>query len=257
MFDLGIYGAGLAVALAIALLVWLASLVKRDVSIVDAFWPLFFLALGLVYLALTPDPSARAYLLLGLLTLWALRLSLHIARRNWREPEDRRYRAMREQNQPHFWAKSLYLIFGLQAGLAWVISLPLLGAILGETPLGWLDAAAALLWLVGFTFEAVGDWQLAAFKADPGNAGKVMDRGLWRYTRHPNYFGDACIWWAFWLFALAAGAWWSLIGPLLMTFLLLRVSGVSLLEQDITERRPAYRDYIRRTNAFIPGPPRG
>ena len=144
----------------------------------------------------------------------------------------------------------------MQGVLAWLISLPLLAGILGQQSLGWLDIAAVSLWCIGFLFEAVGDWQLARFKADPANKGRVMDRGLWRYSRHPNYFGNCCLWWGFYLLALAAGGWWSIISPILMTFLLLKVSGVSLLEQDITERRPAYRDYIQRTNAFVPGPSR-
>jgi hypothetical protein len=129
---------------------------------------------------------------------------------------------------------------------------------MGSTaPLGLLDYAGVALWFIGFFFEAVGDWQLTQFKRNPANVGKVMDHGLWRYTRHPNYFGDFAIWWGFYLIALAAGAWWSFIGPLLMTGLLLKVSGVALLEKDIGERRPGYADYIRRTNAFFPGPPKG
>jgi steroid 5-alpha reductase family enzyme len=141
--------------------------------------------------------------------------------------------------------------------LAWVISLPLLGSIGGDAaPLGWLDYLGIAFWCVGFYFEAVGDWQLARFKADPANAGQVMDRGLWGLTRHPNYFGDFCIWWGFGLLALGAGAWWALPGPVLMSVLLLRVSGVSLLERDIGQRRPGYAEYVRRTNAFFPGPRR-
>ena len=132
----------------------------------------------------------------------------------------------------------------------------MLGAVAGAAPLGLLDAAGLLLWATGLFFEAVGDWQLARFKADPANRGQVMDRGLWRYTRHPNYFGDFCIWWGFYLLAASAGAWWSIPGPLLMSLLLLKVSGVSLLEKDIGERRPAYAEYVRRTNAFFPGVPR-
>jgi steroid 5-alpha reductase family enzyme len=205
---------------------------------------------------LAPALPERAYLLLFLVTVWAVRLSLFITLRNWGTPEDRRYQAIRADNEPGFWLKSLYMVFALQAILAWMISLPLLGAVLGATPLGALDFAAVTLWLVGFGFEAIGDQQLAHFKADPTSQGKVLDTGLWRYTRHPNYFGEACIWWGYYLFAVAAGAWWTVIGPILMTFLLLRVSGVALLEQDIGERRPAYRDYTRRTNAFFPGPPK-
>jgi steroid 5-alpha reductase family enzyme len=137
-----------------------------------------------------------------------------------------------------------------------VISLPLLAAVNSTTPLGWLDAIGAAVWLLGMVFEAGGDWQLARFKADPANRGKVLDSGLWRYTRHPNYFGDFCVWWGLFLIALAGGGWWSVIGPLVMSGLLLKVSGVVLLEKDIGERRPAYRDYVRRTSAFFPAPPR-
>jgi len=144
----------------------------------------------------------------------------------------------------------------LQGVIAWIVSLPLLIAIGGAAPLGTLDYLGIGLWAVGMLFEAGGDFQLARFKADPANRGKVMDRGLWRFTRHPNYFGNACIWWGFGLMAVAAGAWWALLSPLVMTFLLLKVSGVSLLEQDIGERRPAYADYIARTSAFLPLPPK-
>ncbi|MFP4062041.1 MAG: DUF1295 domain-containing protein [Halochromatium sp.] len=256
MFDLNIYAVGLAVVLSIAVTAWLSSIQKQDVSFVDSLWSLFFLVLALVYSLWAPALETRAYILLCAVAVWALRLSVFIALRNRGRPEDRRYQAIRAENEPGFWYKSLYLVFGLQAVLAWIISLPLLGGILGAAPLGWLDYAAMLLWLIGFGFEAIGDRQLAAFKADPANKGQVLDRGLWRYTRHPNYFGEACIWWGYYLFALSAGAWWSIVGSILMTILLLRVSGVSLLEKDITERRPAYRDYIQRTNAFFPGPPR-
>ncbi|AHF05001.1 membrane protein [Marichromatium purpuratum 984] len=256
MPDLFVYGSGLAAALVLGICGWGASVIARDVSIVDALWSLFFLLMGLVYMLLIPETGPRALLVFVLLTLWAVRLSLHISRRNQGQGEDRRYRAIRADNDPGFWWKSLYLVFGLQAILAWVISLPLLGAMALPAPLGWLDALALALWCLGFAFEALADRQLAVFKAAPENAGQVMDRGLWRYSRHPNYFGEACIWWAFYLFALAAGAWWALIAPLLMTILLLRVSGVALLERDIGERRPGYRDYVARTNAFIPGPPR-
>jgi steroid 5-alpha reductase family enzyme len=145
-------------------------------------------------------------------------------------------------------------VFIFQAVLAWIISLPLHGAVNGTSELGTLDYIGVALWIVGFAFEAGGDWQLARFRRDPANAGKVMDRGFWRYTRHPNYFGDACVWWGFYCIALSAGAWWSIIGPAIMTVLLLKVSGVKLLERDIGQRRPDYAEYIRRTNAFIPGP---
>lgn len=235
---------------------WLASVVRKDVSMVDSLWSLFFLLAGGVFAVMTLPLAPRGQLVLALLTIWALRLSVFITVRNWGEPEDYRYQAIRKNNEPGFAFKSLYIVFGLQGVLAWIIALPLLPAITQDAGLGMLDLAAAALWLVGFVFEAGGDYQLARFKRDPDNKGRVLDTGLWRYTRHPNYFGDFCIWWAFYLFALAAGAWWSIISPLLMTVLLLKVSGVAMLESTISERRPKYADYIRRTNAFFPGPPR-
>ncbi|WP_296898577.1 DUF1295 domain-containing protein [Thiohalocapsa sp.] len=256
MFDIQIYSAGLATALGMAVVAWLLSIPRRDVSSADALWSLLFMAMTLVYVVQSPNVTERAHLLLFVVTVWAVRLSVFITLRQWGEPEDRHYRAIRAEHGPSFAYKSFYLVFALQAILAWIISLPLLGAVLGAAPLGWLDAIAVALWLLGFGFEAIGDQQLARFKTDPANRGKVLDTGLWRYTRHPNYFGEACIWWAFYLFALAAGAWWTIIGPILMTYLLLRVSGVALLEQDMRHRRPTYQDYIHRTNAFFPGPPK-
>jgi len=256
MFVVDAYLWGLAAVLLAAVLSWLISLVRQDVSIVDTLWPLMFIIAALVYSAAIPSPGPRTTLLLILVNLWALRLAGYITWRNWGEPEDRRYQEIRRRNEPNFAYNSLYLVFGLQAFLAWIISLPLLGGITAQSPVGLLDGVGVLLWLTGMAFEAGGDCQLARFKADPANRGQVMDRGLWRYTRHPNYFGDFCVWWGFYLIALAGGAWWSIVSPLLMSFFLLKVSGVALLEKDIGERRPAYRDYRARTNAFFPGPPR-
>jgi steroid 5-alpha reductase family enzyme len=246
----------LPVLLGAAALTWVISAVRRNVTIVDTLWSLLFvIAIG-VYAAAVEQPSQRAWLALGLVSVWGVRLATYLAWRNRGHAEDRRYRAIRERNEPNFALKSLWLIFGFQAVLAWIISLPLAGAVAGDAPLGLLDWLGVGLWGVGLFFEAVGDWQLARFKADPANAGRVMDRGLWRYTRHPNYFGDFCVWWGLYLLALAAGAGWTIAGPLIMSFLLLRFSGVRLLESDIGERRPAYAEYVRRTNAFFPGPRR-
>lgn len=256
MLDLGLYFMGLVAALLLGVAAWLLSLQRHSVSHVDSFWSLFFLLMAIVYATMAPGLGERAYLMLALVAVWAVRLSVHITWRNWGEGEDRRYQAIRRDNEPGFAWKSLYLVFGVQACLAWLISLPLLVIVLSTGPLGILDLAGVALWLLGFVFQAVGDWQLAAFKSRPENAGQVMDRGLWRYTRHPNYFGEACMWWGLYLLALSAGAWWSILSPMLITFLLLRVSGVTLLEKDIAERRPGYREYVRRTNAFFPGPPR-
>jgi steroid 5-alpha reductase family enzyme len=214
-----------------------------------------FILAALVYASQVPSLTPRALLVLVLVSLWGLRLSIYITVRNWGHGEDRRYQAIRARNEPNFALKSLYLVFLLQALLAWIVSLPLHAAILRGGDLTVLDYVGAGLWLIGFSFEAGGDWQLARFKADPANRGAVMDRGFWRYTRHPNYFGDFCQWWGFYVIALAAGGWWSIIGPVLMSVLLMRVSGVTLLEKDIGERRPKYVEYVRRTNAFFPGLP--
>ena len=215
-----------------------------------------FLLVALAYAAMSADGGPRQALVLALVAIWALRLSAYISWRNHGQPEDYRYQEIRANNEPGFRYKSFYIVFVLQAALAWVISLPLAGGISGQSDIGFLDYAGVALFLVGLFFEAVGDLQLSRFRKDPGNAGKVLEKGLWRYTRHPNYFGNFTLWWGFYLIALSAGAWWTVVSPLLMTFLLLKVSGVALLEKDIGERRPRYQQYIRRTNAFFPGFPR-
>lgn len=253
---ISIYVQGLGVVGAAAVLTWCVSLPKRNVTIVDSLWSMMFVMLAGTYCALSGQLATRALLTLILVAVWACRLSVYVTWRNRGHGEDRRYQAIRARNEPYFAFKSLYLIFGLQALLAWIVSLPLLGAILSTAPLGMADGVGVALWLLGFVFEAGGDCQLARFKADAANQGQVMDQGLWRYTRHPNYFGDFAIWWGFYVVALGAGAWWSIVGPLLMSVLLLRVSGVTLLEKDIGERRPRYADYRRRTNAFFPGRPK-
>ena len=248
-----------AAAVAIAaymVVVWALSLPLRDASIADVFWGPGF---AFVSASLSP-PSARATLLVVLTSAWGLRLALHIGTR-WRKKkeEDRRYQAMRASWGDRFPLVSLFTVFLLQGALLWLVSLPLqAGAALGATrPLGLQDLAGVLLFAVGLGFEAVGDAQLARFLRDPASRGRVMETGLWRYTRHPNYFGDALLWWGLGLIGAATGAWWCLAGPAFMTFLLVRVSGVSLLEKDIAGRRPEYVAYVRRTSAFLPWPPAG
>lgn len=235
---------------------WLLSLATRNVGVVDSLWPLFFLLAVITYWGTSLESDARDIMVTVLVAVWALRLAVHLTVRNFGEEEDRRYRAMREKHDPGFAWKSLFIVFGLQALLAWIITLPLIVAVHAPAAPGPIDLVAVILWCVGFLFEAVGDWQLERFRRDPANRGRVLDSGLWRYTRHPNYFGEACMWWAFWLLAVPAGGWWTIFSPILMTVLLLRVSGVTLLEKDIGSRRPAYDRYVRRTNAFLPGPPR-
>jgi steroid 5-alpha reductase family enzyme len=255
-FNYELWLSALPVLLIAATFTWLLSLPLRNVSIVDSLWSLMLFAAGVIY-GLGADPRApRLAFVLWLAALWAVRLSVYITARGLGKPEDPRYQAIRARNEPHFKWKSLYLVFWLQALLAWIISLPLLGVFASNAPIGPLDYFGLLLWTIGFMFEAGGDWQLARFKRNPANAGAVMTRGFWRFTRHPNYFGEFCIWWGFWFMAASAGAWWSAAGPALLTLLLLRVSGVRLLEKDIGKRRPQYADYVLKTNAFFPGPPR-
>jgi steroid 5-alpha reductase family enzyme len=255
LFDLesGLMALGAIVGLAIA--TWLVSLKKGDVSIVDGLWPVFIWVGGLVYLCRAP-PMPRGWTAMALLTIWALRLCIHITVRNHGEPEDRRYRKIRANNQPFFEWKSLYIVFLLQASLAWIVALPLMATSRGPSGLGWLDAIAIGLTVFGILFEALADWQLVRFKALNDTGERVLDTGLWRYSRHPNYFGECCAWWGFGLLGCAAGAWWSLASPILMTVLLLKVSGVTLLEVDIGERRPGYARYVRETSAFVPRRPK-
>jgi len=257
MFDLQLYLAALAALTVIVTATWVLGTAKRDVSIVDSVWSLLFLAAAVVYVQRSAGTAPRDTWMLALVTLWALRLAIYLTWRNWGEPEDHRYQKIRAKNQPNFELKSLLIVFWLQGVLAWLVSLPLLAAANSAAPLNLLDYLGAAVVLFGTWFESVADQQLARFKANPDNHGKVMDRGLWRYTRHPNYFGEFVVWWGFYLMAVAAGGWWSLPGPLLMSVLLLKVSGVTMLEKDIGKRRPAYREYIERTNTFFPGRPRG
>ena len=250
---------GLAAALALTTLVWLTSVFKRDVSIIDIFWSLGFVMLAWLYRSHVPIESFRQTLVPVLVTVWGLRLAGYILWRNAGTGEDYRYAAMRDKWGPRFQWISLVIVFWLQGFLFWLIAMPLLQIQISRTPAGWtwLDVAGCALFAVGFFFEAVGDFQLARFKADPANQGKVMDRGLWRYTRHPNYVGDATLWWGYGCFALATtGSLWTLIGPILMSFLIVKVSGVALLEKGLEDTKPKYRDYVRRTSAFFPWPPR-
>lgn len=249
--------ASAAALAALMLAAWLLSLRLRDVSIVDPVWGLGFVLVGWIACASAAGDDGRRLLLAALTTAWGLRLALYLTARKLREPgEDFRYAKMRESQGSRFAARSLVSVFALQGLLIWIVSLPLQGGAQGGDSIGALDIAGAALWAIGLAFEAIGDWQLACFKADPASHGQVMDRGLWRYTRHPNYFGDFTVWWGLYLIALAGGAWWAVVGPLMMSTLLIRVSGKDLLERSIRKRRPGYEDYVARTSGFFPLPPR-
>ncbi len=248
---------GLGATLGLASLVWLISLVRRDASIVDIFWGLGFVALAWLYRTLGETESIRSLLAPALVTIWGVRLSAHVLWRNHGQGEDPRYAEMRRRWGPRFPLFSLPIVFWLQAALMWIVAMPLLQMQTSGADWSWLDDLGLALFGIGLAFEVIGDWQLARFKADPANAGQVMDRGLWRYTRHPNYFGDATLWWGLGCLALATpGGAWALLGPALMSLLLLRVSGVPLLEEGLRNNRPGYGDYIERTNAFFPWWPR-
>jgi len=254
--------AALVAGIAIATLMvgtWLLSVVLKNASIVDIVWGLGFVVVAWsVRLTADHGDEFRQGLLVIMTTVWGLRLATHLFLRNHGKGEDFRYRAMRKHYGSRFALVSLVTVYALQGVLMFVVSLPVQ---LGQTdPTPKVAAIAYIgvaLWSVGLFFETVGDAQLTRFKADPANAGKVMNVGLWRYTRHPNYFGDACVWWGIGLVAAETGRGaWGLIGPLVMTILLRRVSGVTLLEKSLVKRRQGYTDYVARTSPFIPRPPK-
>ncbi len=254
------YLLGCAFILVSMVALWLYSLRTNDVSHIDIFWGLAFVGAAWVFRLADEGPASTVqWLHLALVTVWGVRLALHIGvRHHHSDEEDYRYRAMRDKSD-NFRMKSLVRVFGLQGVLASVIAVPLLFTQAGQRPAEFtaFDLAAIAVWCVGFFFESVGDYQLGQFRAEASNRGKVLNTGLWRYTRHPNYFGDAAQWWAYGLFALSSvGGYWALPSVALMTFFLLKVSGVALLEKTISNRRPAYREYIERTSAFFPWPPK-
>lgn len=252
--------ATVATAVAIYMLAfWLVSLVLRDVSIVDIGWGLGFVLITWVAHSSGDAEGTRPLLQAVLVTLWGLRLSGYLLNRNWGQGEDYRYAAMRKRVGPAYSYLSIVLVFGLQGVLMLCVSLPVqaVQGIANDSPLGPLDALAVVMFAVGFFFEVAGDQQLAKFRSDSRNRGKVIQHGVWAWTRHPNYFGDALQWWAFGVFALALpGAAWTLLGPALMSLLLLRISGVALLERGLRKRKADYEAYAARTPAFIPRPPR-
>lgn len=237
--------------------VWLLSLILKDASIVDLVWGLGFVLVAWTVFIGVPGQSVTRNLLVGLTTLWGLRLSIYLAWRNLGKPEDFRYQQMRNRRR-WFPLKSLYIVFGLQGLVMWIVSLPLqVGIATSQTGWSWLHGVGAAVWATGLFFEAVGDWQLARFRANPENAGQVLDTGLWRFTRHPNYFGDFLVWWGLYFVAIGqSDGWWTAIGPIVMSVFLMRVSGVTLLEKSLENTKPAYAAYVAKTNAFFPGPPK-
>jgi steroid 5-alpha reductase family enzyme len=244
---------------AFMLATWGLSLLLRDASIADIAWGLGFVVVAWLAVAIGDGALARKLLVASLVTVWGLRLSGHMLRLRWGRGEDFRYQEMRARHGRRFPLVSLFSVYLLQGAGLWAVSLPVQAAagLPGPSGVTALDVAGIALWTVGMAFEVSGDLQLASFRADPANRGKVMDRGLWRYTRHPNYFGDFCAWCGIFVIALAAeGAWWSIAGPLTLALVFAKVFGVPLMEKHLRSTKPGYDEYARRTSAFFPCPPR-
>jgi steroid 5-alpha reductase family enzyme len=250
-----IFSLNLVAVISMMIMGWLLSLVLRNVTIVDSLWGLGFVMIAWTTFFLTDGFLGRKLLITFLVTFWGVRLSIYLTWRNWGKKEDPRYGLWREKSGKHFWIVSLFKVFLLQAVFLWAISISLQYGVASKTPemITWLDLFGLILWGVGFIFEAVGDWQLAVFKSNPANKGKVMDQGLWAYTRHPNYFGECLMWWGIFLIAFSASnSWWTVVSPLIITAVLLKMTGIPLTEKTIVIHRPGYKEYVQRTNAFIP-----
>ncbi|MFP4470348.1 MAG: DUF1295 domain-containing protein [Bacteroidales bacterium] len=254
MSFLEIFLWGFPVIMVMMTLIWIAGVILKNASIVDPFWGLGFVLASWYYLMQTGEAGTRDYLVVALVTVWGLRLSIYLFIRNYGKGEDYRYREFREKYGPErYWWVSFFQVFLLQGFLLWLISAPLLGAIYySDGHLNAIDYIAMAVWIIGFMFEAGGDYQLSQFKSKPENKGKVLQRGFWKYTRHPNYFGDSAVWWAYGLFAIAAGSYITPLGSILMTVLIIKVSGVAMLEKSLKDKKPAYQEYIRKTSAFFP-----
>jgi steroid 5-alpha reductase family enzyme len=252
---LTIFGSNLAAVISMMICGWLISLINKNVSIVDSLWGLGFVLIAWITFGHAEGFTGRKFLIVLLTTIWGLRLSAHLFRRNWGKGEDPRYGSWRKASGNRFWIISLFKVFLLQALFLWVIALAIQYGQVSPTPahFTWLDVMGFVIWMIGFVFESVSDWQLARFKADPDNRGKVMDRGLWTYSRHPNYFGDFLIWWGIFLITLSTPkSGWTVVSPLVISAVLLKMTGIPLTEKTIVKTRPGYRAYIKRTPAFFP-----
>ena len=242
-------------ALAVAILmlsVWSVSLVVRDVSIIDLVWGVGFVLIAWVTF-FQAEASHRDLFTSSLTSLWGIRLSLHLAWRNLGKPEDRRYRAMRDRSGKWFPLSSLLTVFALQGVVMWCVALPLMSAQSSTPGIRLCSILGTVVFVIGLLFEAVADWQLLRFKANPGHSGKLLNQGLWRFSRHPNYFGEILVWWGLYLVSLGGGsAGWTVLSPILMTFLLMKVSGVTLLERSLAQEKPEYEQYRATTNALVP-----
>ncbi len=259
MSFLQLYFQALIIIMIMMALLWLISIRLKNVSIVDLFWGFGFLLVSIWGYIQSGGLAERKMLVLILVAVWSLRLSLYLTWRNLGKGEDFRYKQFRKQyGENRYWWISFFQTFLLQGILMWLISSTLLAAqhFGPDRELGWLDFTGVAFWIIGLAFEAGGDYQLAKFRADPASKGKVLQTGFWRYTRHPNYFGDAAVWWGYGLLCLAAGSYPAVLGSLLMTGLIIKVSGVALLEKTLKSNKPGYEEYVRKTSAFFPRFPR-
>jgi steroid 5-alpha reductase family enzyme len=245
---------GLLLIMSLLAGLWLISLAIKDASIIDIFWGTGFVILAWWYRYLMDLSDYRSLIFCIIVSIWGIRLSIHLGNRNIGKPEDYRYQEWRKQYGKNFWWVSFLRVFLLQGFLMWIIgSIMLIGQTNKSNELIWLDYLGLIVWLFGLAFEVIGDYQLLTFKRNPENIGKVLNTGLWKFTRHPNYFGDALLWWGFFLFSISASYGWLFIfSPILMTFLLMKVSGVALLEKKLVETKSQYKTYIANTPAFFP-----
>jgi steroid 5-alpha reductase family enzyme len=234
---------------------WIWSVLIKNVSIVDIFWGFGFVLVNVLYVFNLEVINPRNLLLLILVSIWGLRLTIYLAIRNIGKGEDYRYQQFRKHyGENRYWWFSYFQVFLLQGALILIVSIPLLAIHTSNSSgeLYWLDYISIIIWLIGFSFEAGGDYQLYNFKKNTKNKGKVLNTGFWKYTRHPNYFGDSAVWWSFALFSIAAGGYWQVIGAIIMTLLIIKVSGVALLEKTLNITKPKYKEYIEKTNSFLP-----
>jgi steroid 5-alpha reductase family enzyme len=251
---LPLYFQGFLLILSLMTTLWIVSVFLKNVSIVDMFWGLGFVFVNTFYF-LNTEMTPEKIILFFLVTIWGLRLSVYLAWRNIGKPEDFRYQEFRKKyGENRYWWISFFQTFLLQGVLMFIISLPLLGINQNSVSenLNLLDYLGILIWTIGFIFEAGGDWQLARFKGNKSNKGKVLNTGLWHYTRHPNYFGDSAVWWGYGLICISTGSYWYATGSVIMTLLIIKVSGVALLEKSLKDQKPHYKDYIEKTSSFIP-----
>ena len=253
MIGIDILISTLAPVLACTIALWAVSLQLKNASIIDIFWGLgFVVSFWLTYIQAPHNNHIVPTLLGVLVTAWGLRLAIHILLRSFGKGEDKRYAKFRTDNGPHWWWSSLFKVFLLQGLLIWLISAPISIMQASPNPIGLLSTIGLFVWIIGFVFEAGSDWQLMRFKSIPANKGKLLTTGLWKLSRHPNYFGDATQWWAFWLISVTQTTWWTIFSPILITILLLKVSGVPITEKSMRRETSDYKDYIDTVPAFIP-----